>query len=139
MTKKILIVDDEPDVLELTKLLFEGAGFWVVTAINGEECFTKLAYEKPDLVLLDVVMKGMSGFEICEIIKKDPLTKKVPVVIYTVLNRDRDIKLSEEVGADAFINKPLTSEELLVFIKAIKDFLNEGIPIRNTFSNALVE
>jgi len=124
MLKNVLVVDDEPDILNLTRLVLKKAGIDVVTARDAEECLMKLEYERPDLILLDVVMPGMNGFELCKKLKGNPKTKNIRIVLYTVLDRERDRELSTESGADGFLNKPLTPEDLSAFARKIQEFLN---------------
>jgi len=126
MPNKVLVVDDEPDVLTLTKLILEGAGISVITASNGKEALQKAEDEKPNLILLDVVMPGKSGFEVCKILKSQPQTRSIPVIIFTVLNRDVDRTLSVEAGADDFLPKPLEPEDLLLLVKKVKAHLEKS-------------
>ncbi len=101
MPDKILIVDDESDILDLAKVILEKNGFRVVNAYDGDEALVKAEAEMPDLVLLDVVMPGRSGLEICKILKTQVTTKHTPVVMFTVLGRDVDRKLGTEAGRRA--------------------------------------
>ena len=110
---KILVTDDEPDILNLAKLNLEAAGFEVITATNAEETLSKADSELPDLVLHDVVMPGMGGFEVCKILKEQSKTRLIPVVLFTALGRDVDRKMGSDAGADGFVTKPFTSEELV--------------------------
>lgn len=112
MSDKILIADDEPDTLNLAKMLLAKGGYGVVTASSGEEALQKAEAEIPDLILLDVVMPGKSGLEVCKILKDRPRTRHVPVVMFTVLGRDVDRKLSTDAGANGHFLKPFTSEDL---------------------------
>jgi CheY-like chemotaxis protein len=116
LADKILVVDDEPDTLNLTKLILERNGHLVVSATNGEEALQKADTERPDLVLLDMVMPGKSGLEVCKMLKAQPKTKLIPVVIFTVLGRDVDRKLSKEAGADGHLLKPFTPDGLIAEI-----------------------
>ena len=117
MPDKILIVDDESDILNLAKVILEKNGFRVVDASDGDEALVKAEAEMPDLVLLDVVMPGRSGLEICKILKTQVTTKHTPVVMFTVLGRDVDRKLGTEAGADGQLTKPFTSDALLTEVK----------------------
>jgi len=113
LADKILVVDDEPDILEITKTILEMAKYQVVTASNGDEALQKVETETPDLILLDLVMPGKSGLETCKALKSDVKLKHIPVIIFTVLSRDVDRKLTEESGADGHFTKPFTSKSLL--------------------------
>lgn len=132
MTDKILVVDDELDTLNLAKMILERKGYQVVVASNGEEALEKADFERPDFILLDMVMPGKSGLEVCNILKTQSKTKNIPVVIFTVLGRDVDRKLSKDAGADGHLLKPFTSESL---IEEIEKQLEKVRPEK--FSHAL--
>jgi glycogen(starch) synthase len=110
-------VDDQADILDLTKMILEGEGYHVITASSGEEALQKAETEIPDLILLDVVMPGKSGLEVCKILKTQVRTSFIPVVMFTVLSRDTDRKLIVEAGADGHFTKPFTPEGLLSEVK----------------------
>ena len=118
---KILVTDDEPDILNLAKLNLEAAGFEVITATNAEETLSKADSELPDLILHDVVMPGMGGFEVCKILKEQSKTRLIPVVLFTALGRDVDRKMGSDAGADGFVTKPFTSEELAGLLSSVTD------------------
>ena len=114
---RILVVDDEPDIVNLARMILEKEGYGVTSASNGVEALKMLEFQNSDLVLLDLVMPGKSGFEVCEIIKSQPKTKNIPVIMFTALGREVDKRLSSEVGADAHLTKPFTKEKLLEEVK----------------------
>ncbi len=116
-TKKILVVDDEEVTVELAKKFLEGHGFEVVTAKNGEEAIEKAIDEHPDLILLDVVLPGLDGFEVCSRIKADKRFEGVPVLMFTARGFDQDIRRGREVGADDYIVKPLSGSALIATIQ----------------------
>ena len=117
MLNKILVVDDEADTVNLTKVILEREGYWVTAASNGEEALTAVQTEPPDLILLDLVMPGKSGLEVCKILKSQPRTRNMPIIIFTALGRDVDRKLTTAVGADAHFMKPFTPPQLSVEVK----------------------
>lgn len=117
MVDKILVADDEPDILNLAKTILEGEGYKVITASNGEECLLKTEKEMPDLILLDVVMPGKSGLEACKILKTQQKTNHIPVIIFTVLDRDVDRNLIKNTGANFHIPKPFSPDQLINAIK----------------------
>jgi putative two-component system response regulator len=125
---KVLVVDDRPDTLLLLRELLSTKGYEVITATGAGEGAEKVHSEKPDLVLLDVVMPGKSGYELCHELKEDPFTRLIPVVLITGLN-DRDDRIRGiEAGADDFLNKPLYPEELFARVKSLlklKEFTDE--------------
>jgi len=110
---KILVVDDESDIVNLLKLILETEGFQVLTAFGGDEALNLAEVEVPDLVLLDLLMPGKSGLEVCKILKSQPRTKNVPVIVLSALGRNVDRELSAEAGAEAHLTKPFTNSGLL--------------------------
>jgi CheY-like chemotaxis protein len=114
---RILVVDDEADIVNLTRIILEKDGYWVSSANNGEEALQMLEREDPDLVLLDLVMPGKSGLEVCKIIKTQPRTKNIPVIMFTALGRDVDRKLTSWAGADSHFTKPFAKDQLLSEVK----------------------
>jgi CheY-like chemotaxis protein len=114
---RILVVDDEPDILNLTKTILAKRGYQVIVASDGEEAIQKAEAEAPDLILLDLVMPGKSGLEVCRILKSQSKTKHIPVVMSTVLGREVDRTLTKEAGADAHFTKPFTAVALLTEVK----------------------
>ncbi len=117
MVDTILVVDDEPGIRELTQMILENKGYHVITAENGVEALQKAERETPDLVLLDVVLPGISGVEVCRILKSQAKTRSIPLVMFTVLGRDVDQRLAEESGCDGYFLKPFTPEDLLDEVK----------------------
>lgn len=114
---KILVVDDESDTVNLVKLILEADGYLVLAASGGDEALQLAEIEVPDLVLLDLMMPGKSGLEVCRILKSQPRTSNIPVIAFSALGRDVDKKLSREAGADAHLIKPFTHIGLLGEIK----------------------
>jgi DNA-binding response OmpR family regulator len=117
MSDMVLIADDEPDIRDVAKLILEKRGYQVITANNGEEALNKANIEKPDTLLLDLVMPGKSGLEVCKTLKSNPKTNSIPIVIFTVLGRDVDRKLTQQAGADSHLIKPFSPKELHLEIK----------------------
>ncbi len=117
MPDRILVVDDEADILSFVKKVLEREGFHVITAGDGDEALRRAEAEIPDVVLLDVVMPGKSGLEVCRILKSQAKTKHTPIVMFTSLGRDVDRKLAAEAGADGFFNKPCSSQDLTAQVK----------------------
>lgn len=115
----VLVVDDSAtDRFFLTELL-ETAGFTVVGAESGEECLAKVATSPPDLVLMDVVMPGLSGFQVTRALTKDSVTAHIPVILCTGKSQATDLAWALKMGAKACITKPVVSAELLALIKTL--------------------
>jgi CheY-like chemotaxis protein len=121
--KRVLIVDDSQLIRTIIRSILEKEGYTVLEAHDGQECFEVLTKLKPDLILLDVIMPDMHGWEVCRKIKEKKTTRDIPVVMFTTQASERDYKKSMEyAGADAHINKPFEREEL---IDLIKEFIKE--------------
>lgn len=114
---KILIVDDVMSNVLLLKVLLKNEKYNIVTANNGTEALSQVIEEKPDLILLDVMMPDLDGFEVCERLKKDKETAGIPIIFLTALNNTSDIVKGFQVGANDFISKPFNKEELLIRVK----------------------
>ncbi len=115
---RILIIDDDPDFVEATKIVLESKKYQVSVAYNGKEGLAKVRSERPDLVILDIIMPHQDGFRVCEEIKSDPQLAKIPVIILTSLaEKWGEVTLSVTQGlkleAEDYIDKPVTPEELL--------------------------
>ena len=118
--KKIMVVDDEESLLELLRAVLEGENYEVITANNGEDALEKLKTIKPDLVLLDMMMPGMSGREVCEKIRADPETKDIKVAFLTVAKfSDSGKDTLKKMGVSDYITKPFDNVDLLNRIKKI--------------------
>ncbi|OIO38508.1 MAG: hypothetical protein AUJ75_02650 [Candidatus Omnitrophica bacterium CG1_02_49_10] len=118
--KKILIVDDEPDIVDIVKIYMQSAGYETCEACDGIEAIEKVRKELPDLIVLDVKMPHMDGYEVIKVLKKDERYGKIPIVILTATKRqgtDKDTFL--RLGASGYIAKPFTEESLLSEIRAI--------------------
>ncbi|BAB73863.1 response regulator transcription factor [Anabaena sp. FACHB-709] len=116
---KILIVEDSPSELELMSHYLQESGYDVIKAAGAKEAIEKALLENPDVIVTDVVMPGMSGFELCRSLKKHPLTEKLPIVICSSKNQEIDRLWAMKQGADAYITKPYTRENLLRTIKSV--------------------
>jgi len=127
-TPRILVVDDNRDVLRLMQELLASRGYDAVAISHAAEAEAEIRQQPPDLILLDVVMPGKSGYDLCREIKDDPATRLIPVVLITGLS-DREDKLRGiEAGADDFLNKPIFAEELFARVKSLlklKEFTDE--------------
>ena len=117
--KRILIVDDEEGIVKLVKMYLEHHHYKVITAIDGQEGLDRAKTEKPDLIVLDLMLPKINGYTVCELLKKDTKYAKTPIVLFTAKAQEKDIKLGEEVGADAYITKPFEPEVLLSKIEEL--------------------
>ncbi len=115
--KKILVVDDEEVTVELARTFLERHGFTVVCAYDGEEALRVAFEERPDLVLLDVVLPRLDGFEVCSRLKADEHFKHVPILMFTARGFDRDMQKGKESGADEYIVKPFSGKALVATIR----------------------
>ena len=133
----ILVADDNPDNVELVRQVLAGAGFTVVTAFDGDEALVKVAETNPDLIILDVMMPGKDGFEVCRRVKKWEQTRNIPVLMLTALQDVADKVRGIESGADEFLTKPVDMVELQTRVKAqVKAKINRQQIIEK---NALLE
>ena len=115
--KKILVVDDERDLVETLVFRLEALGYEVLTAYNGQEGLDKARTEKPDLILLDVMMPVMDGYQVCRMLKFDEEFKSIPIIMLTARGQDKDKKTGSDVGADDYVTKPFDSADLTARIK----------------------
>lgn len=116
----VLIVDDNPQNLELLEVYCEGLEETeVITATNGIEAMELIARDKPDLILLDIMMPRMSGFEVCKQLKSNPETRDVIVVMVTALNETADVERAAECGADDYLSKPIDRIALLDLVNTL--------------------
>lgn len=119
MAKTILVIEDERNLIELLKFRLKTNGYNVKTALDGEEGLRKVKKYKPDLVLLDVTIPKMHGYDVCKAIKQNRITKDIPIIILTARLESEDKKGSQSCGADFFIGKPFEPKELLKEIKKL--------------------
>ncbi len=126
MPKKILAVDDERHIVRLVEVNLQRAGYEVVTAYDGREALEKVKSENPDLVVLDVMMPYMDGFEVLKNLKADPTTAEIPVIMLTAKAQDADVFRGWQSGVDCYLTKPFNPMELLTFVKRIFDSLSSS-------------
>ncbi|WP_448604767.1 response regulator [Thermoleptolyngbya sp.] len=124
LTKTILVVEDTPSEMELMSHYLRESGCTVMNAVTAKEAIEKAIQHRPDVIVTDVVMPGMSGFELCRNLKKLPETAKVPIVICTSKNQEIDRLWGMKQGADAYLTKPYTREQLL---RAVVSVIGVGL------------
>lgn len=123
--KKILVVDDERHIVRLVQVNLERAGYQVVAAFDGKEALKKVSSEKPDLVVLDVMMPYMDGFQVLKQMKADAATKDIPVIMLTAKAQDADVFRGWASGVDMYLTKPFNPLELMTFVKRIFEAAGE--------------
>jgi putative two-component system response regulator len=126
--QRILIVDDNPDNIILTRELLSSRGYDVLSVASAEEAQQAIQKQQPDLILLDVILPGKSGYELCRELKEDPFTRLIPIVMITGLTDREDKIRGIEAGADDFLNKPIFPEELFARVNSLlklKEFTDE--------------
>ena len=119
MKQKILVVDDEPAIVELIEYNLEKAGYDVVIATDGSHACEKAQAEKPDLIVLDIMLPGMDGLEVCRHLTADPQTALIPILFLTARREEIDRVIGLEMGGDDYVTKPFSPRELVARIKAI--------------------
>ena len=115
--KRILIADDEPNIVVSLEFLMQREGYAVSIARDGHEALAFILQERPDLVLLDVMMPGRSGFEVCQAVRADESLAGVKIVLLTAKGRDTDLAQGQGVGADAYVTKPFSTRELAARVR----------------------
>ncbi len=121
---RILVVDDEPDALELIGFNLRNAGFDISTAADGEHALRFARELQPDLILLDVMLPEVDGLEVCKIIRRDPITAGIPIIMLTAKAAEVDRVLGLELGADDYVTKPFSPRELVL---RVKNMLRRGL------------
>jgi len=117
--KRILVVDDEPELVDMVKMRLEANDYEVITAFDGQKALEVARREKPDFIILDLMLPKMDGYKVCGLLKADTRYNKIPIVMFTAKAQEKDMKLGKEVGADAYITKPFEPEVLLGKVKEL--------------------
>ena len=116
---RILIVDDEPSIVKMVGKRLEVEGFDVLIAMDGQEGLTKAQAESPDLVILDLMLPKLNGYEVCTMLKQDTRYQKIPIMLFTVKAQAKDEQLGMECGANAYMRKPFQAKELIEKIRLL--------------------
>ena len=119
MAKEILIVDDEPNVVVPIQYLMEQQGYKVMIAERGDYALDLIYQYKPDLVLLDIMLPGIDGYEVCEIVRLNPNYRNVKIIFLTAKGREEEIAKGLALGADAYITKPFSNAALVAKVKEL--------------------
>ena len=125
MPKEILIVDDEPGIVVPVQFLMAQQGYRVITAERGEDALDLIYQYKPDLVLLDIMLPGIDGYEVCEIVRLNPKYRKIKIIFLTAKGREEEIAKGLALGADVYITKPFSNAALVAKVKELLEKTNE--------------
>jgi two-component system alkaline phosphatase synthesis response regulator PhoP/two-component system response regulator VicR len=125
MAKRILVVDDERHIVRLVQVNLERAGYEILTAFDGIEALEQVKNENPDMVVLDVMMPRMDGFEVLKNLQADPRYQNIPVIMLTAKAQDADIFKGWASGVSSYLTKPFNPRELLVFVERIFQSMDE--------------
>ena len=113
MDEKILIVEDEPNIVVPLQFIMKDNGYDVTVAFSGEEAVDAITESKPDLILLDIMLPGMDGYELCQMIRQNPDWKGIKIIFLTALGREADMAKGMALDADAYITKPFSNKEVV--------------------------
>lgn len=119
MKKRILAVDDEPMVLTVIRKRLEFAGFEVITAEDGMEGLRLARTEQPDLIVLDLILPGINGYQICGMLKRDQNLKRIPILMLSARSQEHDVSEGLRLGADAYMTKPYETEEFMAQVQTL--------------------
>lgn len=128
MRNKILVVDDEPNIVLSLEFLMKQAGFEVRTAADGEAALNVIAADRPDLVLLDVMMPRKNGYEVCQTIRAHPDWKDIYIVMLTAKGREVEREKGLALGANAYITKPFSTQEVVAQVRKLLSEADSGSP-----------
>jgi DNA-binding response OmpR family regulator len=117
MSKTVMIVEDEPSIVVALEFLLQQQGYRTVVGRNGEEALTLAAQCKPDLILLDIMLPLVSGFEVCRKIRANAALRPVRIIMLTAKRRESEVSKGFDAGADAYITKPFSTQELLTLVR----------------------
>ena len=117
--RKIVVIEDEPDILETIEYNLVREGYSVMTALDGETGLDKVRRHGADLVLLDLMLPGLDGIEVCRTIKMDEVTRQIPIIIVSAKGEETDVVLGLELGADDYVTKPFKPRELVARVRAV--------------------
>ena len=122
---RILVVEDEESLLKLESILFTSKGYAVTGVRDGNEALEAIGEARPDLVVLDVMLPGLDGFQVCRAIKENPETSSIPVVMLTAKKSSADLERGKSAGADAYLTKPFKSVKVLEVIEGLLTAANQ--------------
>ena len=117
--RRILIVDDETEMVEMETVRLKASGYEVAAAYDGKNGLQQVRFWQPDLVILDIMLPQMDGYEVCEALKKDPQTRKIPIILVSAMDEKYDTRLGQKVGADFYFTKPFEPVVLMAKIREL--------------------
>ncbi len=117
--EKIVAIEDESDILEVIAYNLSREGYEVISARDGEKGLRIIKREQPDLVLLDLMLPGLDGLEVCRLLKSDPVTDSIPIIMVTAKGEESDVVLGLGIGADDYVTKPFSPKELVARVRAV--------------------
>jgi DNA-binding response OmpR family regulator len=123
---KVLVVDDEPELLQLLRYVLQAAGFQVAVAADGRQALEQVKREQPDLVLCDVVMPELNGFETVQALRQDAATAHLPVIMLSARGQAQDVQRALDAGADGYVTKPFSYRDLL---KEVKEHIQKQVAV----------
>ena len=116
---RVLLVDDEPSIVKMVGKRLEIEGFEVVIAMDGQDALAKAHTENPQLIVLDLMLPKLNGYEVCTMLKQDTRYQKIPIIIFTAKTQEKDEKMALECGANAYMRKPFRAQELTEKIRSL--------------------
>jgi CheY-like chemotaxis protein len=119
VTTRVLIAEDDPNIVESLSFVLSRAGFAVSAALDGEEALRRLHAERPDLMILDVMLPGRNGFEVLKLVKSDPLLRGIPVIVLTAKGQPQDRRMAESLGVEGFMTKPFSNTEVVQAVQRL--------------------
>ena len=119
MAARILIAEDDPNIVESLSFVLSRAGFDVSAALDGEEALRRLHAERPDLMILDVMLPGRNGFEVLKVVKSDPRLRAMPVIVLTAKGQPQDRRMAESLGVEGFMTKPFSNTEVVQAVQRL--------------------
>jgi DNA-binding response OmpR family regulator len=126
--KRILLVDDEAGIRKILRLFLELEGLEVSEAVTANQAMQLIKNEKPHLVILDIILCGQTGFDVCEWIKSNPETSDILVVLFTALNQEQDYREGQRVGCDLYLTKPQNPKDIVEKVIELIDIKKEAVP-----------
>lgn len=119
MAQRVLIVEDEPHIVESLTFVLGREGFDVTSVLDGEAAVGRLRHDPPDLMILDVMIPRLNGFEVLKLAKSDPGLRRIPVIVLTAKGQVQDRRLAEEIGSDGFMTKPFSNREIVERVRQL--------------------